>query len=73
MQHVMIPHNVATNQAEGQTGRGYHVSPSHWLEPADVHFNGLYCFILKFAKMGQGIYYCQDRMPGEKPEFQILQ
>ena len=72
MQHMMIPNNLATNQAEGQT-TGYHVSPSHWPKPADVHFNGLYCFILKFAKMGHGIYYCQDIMPGEKPKFKILQ
>ena len=39
-----------------------------------VHFNGFYCFILKFAKMDQGIYYLQqDGMPGEKPKFKVLQ
>ena len=40
-------------------------------QTTDVHFNGFYCFILKFAKMDQqGIYY---GMPGEKPKFKVLQ
>ena len=48
-----------------------HVSPSIG-QTADVRFNGFYCFILKFAKIGQGIYYLQqDGMPGEKPKFKV--
>ena len=43
-------------------------------QTTDVHFNGFYCFILKFAKIEQGIYYLQqDGMPGEKPKFKVLQ
>ena len=60
-------------QLPGQQGNMSHVSPSIG-QTADVRFNGFYCFILKFAKIGQGIYYLQqDRMPGEKPKFKVLQ
>ena len=72
MQHVMIPHNVATNQAEGQTGCIMSPHRIGWSQQMSILIDFIASF-LNLLKWDREFIIARIECQEKNLKFQILQ